>query len=146
MQSSRRPVDRWHAWTSPPRVIVRASGQLNRIPLIREDGIVAPVENIVTAPVFLVLPRRSLSPGSIVIVYAVFFLHPRRGRTEISSRCQSTRGSPSLGEMRKSPSSDAAPEGRSLTTSSKRKITSFGVVPVFALSGATFTICGASCM
>ncbi len=103
-----------------------------------------PVANIVTAPVFLVLPRRSLSPGRSVIVYATFFFHPRLGRTEISSRCQSTRGSPSRGEIRNRPASDVAPEGRSFTTSLKRKITSRGVVPTLPLSGTIFTICGAS--
>ena len=63
---------------------------------------VAPVENSVTAPRLRVFPRRSLSPGSIVIVYAVLFFQPRFGRTAISSRCQSTLGSPSEGEMRNS--------------------------------------------
>lgn len=37
-----------------------------------------------------------------------------------------------------------APDGRSLTTSSKRKITSRGVVPARPLSGTILTTCGAA--
>ena len=103
-----------------------------------------PVEKIVTAPVFRTLPRRSLIPGSIVIVYAVFARHPRRGRTATSDLCQSTFGSPSRGEMRKSAWRFGAPAGRSLTTSSNRKITSFGLTPTWPLSGAIATILGAA--
>ena len=46
--------------------------QLNALPTRYEAGIVDPVEKTVTAPVFLTLPRRSLIPGNIVIVYGVF--------------------------------------------------------------------------
>src|SRR5688500_14524112 len=105
---------------------------------------VAPVEKIVTAPVLRTLPRRSLKPGRIVIVYAVFGLHPPRGRIDTSRQLQSTRGSPSRGEIRNIPLSDCAPVGLSLTVSSKRKTTSRGVTPVRPLSGAMFTISGAS--
>jgi hypothetical protein len=118
--------------------------QLKTVPAILDCGISAPVEKTTTAPVFRTFPRKSLMPGSMVIVYAVLGRQPRLGRTETSWRCQSTSGVPLRGEIRNNPCRDVAPDGRSLTTSSKRKIASFGFAEVAPLSGATSTSFGAS--
>ena len=57
-------------------------------------------------------------------------------RTSIRVRCQSTRGTPSRGEMRKRSPSDWPPSaGRSETTSSKVKVTAFACTFTAPLSG-----------
>jgi len=95
------------------------ASQSNAIPSIFSLGIVGPVENTTVAPVFIRLLCRSASPGSIVIMYAVFGRKPCRGLMSMRLRCQLRRAAPSDGETRKKLSSSCGPAPRSLIVSSK---------------------------
>ena len=88
----------------------RSATQSNACPLMRSVGIVGPGrEHDRRRPSSSLLLRRSVRPGSSVIVYAVFARKPRRGRTSMRLRCQLTRGAPSAARRGRSSSSSCAP-------------------------------------
>src|ERR1700716_1768414 len=62
----------------------------------------------------------------------------------MASRCHETSGTPFRGEIRKRSAKVVADCGLSATTSSKRKITSFGLTPTLPESGMIATILGAA--
>src|SRR5450432_3715552 len=101
------------------------AGQSKTTPEIDWLAISGPVENTSWYPNFSALPRRSEIPGSMITVYVVFGFQSLCPRTEIRVRCHPTRGAPSRGEMSTSASSELAPDGRSVSTSSYWKFTSF---------------------
>ena len=119
--------------------------QSKTTPESRVRGIVLPVEKKVEAPVFLIFPRRSVRPG--IIEHGVRRI--RRASRAAASR-RSHRDAMTFLALRRAERSERGPRatwracGRSLTTSSKRKITSFGETPTLPESGMIATICGAA--
>src|SRR3954463_10376824 len=103
--------------------------QSNTLPVMRVRGIALPVEKKVAAPTFLTLPRMSATPFCMITVYAVLGRHPFDGFTPMASRCHDALGAPLRGEIRKRSASVVTEGGRSETTSSNWKSTSFGLTP-----------------
>src|SRR5437016_10779323 len=118
--------------------------QSKTLPAILVRGIAVPVEKKVDAPVLRIFPRMSARPLSMITVYGVFARQPRVGFTPIASRCQEALGTPSRGEIKKRSPRVVTEGGRSATTSSNLKTTSFGLTPTLPESGTIATIWGAA--
>src|SRR5450756_1216712 len=91
----------------------------------------------------ITLPRRSLTPGTMVRAYAVFGRKPLRGRTLTAVRCQSTFASPSDGESSMTAPRSLPVRGRSLTTLLNVTVTFLLRTLVAPESGVTLRMIGA---